>query len=73
MKIPGRLWLQFEVDRQQHGTRVRQTTIFDATGYVGLVYWYALYPLHRRVFAGMLRGIEQAMRPSERPLDAATS
>jgi hypothetical protein len=24
---------------------------------VGLAYWYALYPLHRRIFAGMLAGI----------------
>ena len=72
MKIPGRLWLQFEVDRRQHRTRVRQTTSFDAAGYVGLAYWYALYPLHRRVFAGMLAGIERAMHTTER-LDAATS
>jgi uncharacterized protein YbjT (DUF2867 family) len=62
MKIPGRLWLQFEVDRQHHSTQVRQTTIFDAAGLVGLAYWYALYPLHRRVFTGMLAAIERAMR-----------
>jgi hypothetical protein len=55
MKIPGRLWLQFEVDPQQHSTHVRQTTIFDAAGWVGLAYWYTLYPLDRRVFTGMLR------------------
>jgi hypothetical protein len=73
MKIPGRLWLQFEVDRKQHSTQVRQTTIFDAAGYVGLAYWYGLYPVHRRVFAGMLAGIERAMRTTERPLGAATS
>jgi uncharacterized protein YbjT (DUF2867 family) len=73
MKIPGRLWLQFEVDRRQHCRQVRQTTIFDAAGYVGLAYWYMLYPLHRRVFAGMLAGIERAMRATERPPNAATS
>jgi uncharacterized protein YbjT (DUF2867 family) len=61
MKIPGRLWLQFEVDRHHHSTRVRQTTIFDAAGLVGLAYWYTLYPLHRRVFSGMLAGIARAM------------
>jgi uncharacterized protein YbjT (DUF2867 family) len=61
MKIPGRLWLQFEVDPKHHRTQVRQTTIFDASGYVGLAYWYTLYPLHRRIFAGMLAGIERAM------------
>jgi hypothetical protein len=26
-------------------------------GLLGLAYWYALYPLHRFVFGGMLRGI----------------
>jgi len=60
MKIPGRLWLQFEVVARRRGARVRQTTIFDARGVVGLAYWYALYPVHRRVFAGMLWGIERA-------------
>jgi hypothetical protein len=72
MKIPGRLWLQFEVNRQHHSTQVRQTTIFDAAGYVGLAYWYALYPLHRRIFTGMLAGIERAMPPTERTSHATS-
>jgi uncharacterized protein YbjT (DUF2867 family) len=63
MKIPGRLWLQFEVNGG-HSTHVRQTTIFDPAGFVGLAYWYALYPLHRLVFAGMLAGIGRALGPS---------
>jgi uncharacterized protein YbjT (DUF2867 family) len=67
MKIPGRLWLQFELDRQQRRTHVRQTTIFHPAGWIGLVYWYALYPVHRRVFAGMLDGIRRAMRAIEPP------
>lgn len=73
MKIPGRLWLQFEVDSQQDRRQVRQTTIFDAAGYLGLAYWYTLYPLHRRVFAGMLAGMERAMRSTQGPIAAATS
>lgn len=61
MRLPGRAWLQFEVDPIGGGrTRIRQTAIFDPTGLSGLVYWYALYPLHRLVFGGMLRGIERA-------------
>jgi uncharacterized protein YbjT (DUF2867 family) len=71
MKIPGRLWLQFEVVRRHQRCQVRQTTIFDAAGSVGLVYWYAFYPLHRRVFAGMLAGIERATRTTE-AADAAS-
>jgi uncharacterized protein YbjT (DUF2867 family) len=65
MKIPGRLWLQFEVDPTEHDSVVRQTTVFDPAGYVGLAYWYLLYPIHHRVFGRMLRGIQRAMQPCE--------
>jgi uncharacterized protein YbjT (DUF2867 family) len=67
MKIPGRLWLQFEVDSIEHDSLIRQTTVFDPAGYVGLAYWYLLYPIHHRVFGGMLRGIARAMRPPGEP------
>jgi hypothetical protein len=60
MKLPGRLWLQFEVDADGHDTTLRQTTIFDPAGYVGRAYWYLLYPIHHWVFARMLRGISTA-------------
>jgi uncharacterized protein YbjT (DUF2867 family) len=64
MKIPGRLWLQFEVEPTGQQSVVRQTTVFDPAGYVGLVYWYLLYPVHRRVFSRMLRGIRRATSPA---------
>ena len=71
MKVPGRAWLEFEVravdstDNSDLGgdgsetsrSVVRQTAIFDPVGVFGLAYWYALYPLHQFVFAGMLRNI----------------
>ncbi|HEY3298455.1 MAG TPA: DUF2867 domain-containing protein, partial [Armatimonadota bacterium] len=57
MKVPGRAWLQFEVEPTQGGSSIRQTAIFDPAGVWGLLYWYALYPIHRWIFAGMLRRI----------------
>ena len=60
MKLPGRAWLQFEVEPDGAGSTLRQTAIFDPVGLLGLAYWYALYPLHQLVFAGMLRGIVAA-------------
>ncbi len=57
MKLPGRAWLEFEVTEDETGSIIRQTAIFDPRGLVGLAYWYALYPLHQLVFAGMLRQI----------------
>ncbi len=61
MTIPGRLWLQFEVDPDGNCSTVRQTTVFDPFGLLGLVYWHLLYPIHRRVFRRMLGGIEGAL------------
>lgn len=63
MRLPGRAWLQFEVEPSQCGSLVRQTAIFDALGLLGQLYWYVLYPIHRFVFAGMLAGIVRAMEP----------
>jgi hypothetical protein len=62
MKLPGRAWLQFEVDEDEIGTVIRQTAIFDPAGLLGLMYWYALFPVHSLVFAGMLRGIVRRLR-----------
>jgi len=64
MKVPGRAWLQFETTPVPGGTEIRQTASFDASGLFGLAYWYALYPLHRLVFAGMLRAIADRARRS---------
>lgn len=60
MRVPGRAWLQFEVEPERGGSTIRQTALFDAAGLGGLAYWYALYPLHSFVFAGMLDGIVRA-------------
>ena len=57
MRVPGRAWLQFEITPAAGGAEIRQTAVFDSSGLFGLAYWYALYPLHRLIFAGMLRGI----------------
>jgi uncharacterized protein YbjT (DUF2867 family) len=57
MKLPGRAWLQFDVEPSQHGSVIRQTAIFEPRGLFGTFYWYALYPVHKLIFAGMLRRI----------------
>ncbi len=62
MKLPGRAWLEFEVEGNGTSSRIRQTAIFDPVGLPGLLYWYLLYSFHRLVFAGMLRGIAAASR-----------
>lgn len=60
MKLPGRAWLEFEVEPTGNGARITQTAMFDPLGLAGLAYWYLIWPLHELVFAGMLRGVAQA-------------
>lgn len=67
MKLPGRAWLEFEVEPTTSGSRIRQTAIFDPVGLTGLSYWYAIYPLHEFVFGGMLNGIATAAREFAEP------
>jgi hypothetical protein len=62
MKLPGRLWLQFEIRSDERGgAHIRQTTVFDPAGFVGLAYWYVLCPVHHYVFTRMLHGIARAV------------
>jgi uncharacterized protein YbjT (DUF2867 family) len=60
-KLPGRGWLEFEVTALDGGTRsmIRQTATFDPRGLLGRAYWYALLPIHRLMFRGMLKQISR--------------
>lgn len=63
MKLPGRAWLQFEVEPEGEGkTTIRQTALFDPVGVGGLAYWYGLWPLHNMVFGNMILAIADAAR-----------
>lgn len=62
MRMPGRAWLQFDVEPDGEGCLICQTAQYDPVGLMGLLYWYALYPVHRFVFAGMLEGISRRAR-----------
>jgi uncharacterized protein YbjT (DUF2867 family) len=60
MKLPGRAWLEFEVRQHADGSELLQRATFDPLGLGGIIYWYGVWPLHRLVFTGMLRGIARA-------------
>jgi uncharacterized protein YbjT (DUF2867 family) len=57
MKVPGRAWLEFQVEPAAGGAIVHQTAVFEPVGLSGLAYWYALLPIHTVMFGGMLRAI----------------
>ena len=57
MRVPGRAWLEFEVVPDTGGAVVHQTAVFEPVGLSGLLYWYALLPVHTLMFGGLLRAI----------------
>jgi len=58
MKVPGLAWLQFEVLPQpSQKNLVTQTAFFEPKGLPGLVYWYALYPIHGWMFSRLIRKV----------------
>src|SRR5476649_2211975 len=63
MKVPGRAWLEFEGrPESQQQTLLLQTAFFEPKGLLGLLYWYALYPIHSLIFSGLIQKIAQQAR-----------
>lgn len=60
MKLPGRAWLEFEVNEDDTNSTIHQTAIYDPIGLLGRIYWYAVCPLHHFVFSGMIHRIAEA-------------
>jgi nucleoside-diphosphate-sugar epimerase len=61
MRVPGRAWLEFKALPQTNGqTLLTQTAFFEPKGLFGLLYWYALYPIHSLIFSGMIRKIAES-------------
>jgi len=63
MILPGMASLEFRLTPQPDGsTKVQQIARFVPQGVLGLLYWWAVSPLHEFVFSGMLRGIAASSR-----------
>lgn len=67
MKVPGRAWLQFQVEsRADGGSSLTQTAFFAPKGLAGTVYWYVLYPLHAVIFRDMIQAVARAAEQADR-------
>jgi uncharacterized protein YbjT (DUF2867 family) len=61
MKLPGTARLEFKLNPVTNATtKLTMTARFRPLGLSGILYWYAVLPLHSFVFGGMLRGIRRA-------------
>lgn len=62
MKLPGTATLNFEIEPgadDPHTATLTMTARFRPTGFLGIMYWFGVLPLHNLVFGGMLRGIKR--------------
>lgn len=57
MKLPGEAWLEFGIERSEAGSILHHVVLYEPRGLLGLVYWYASYPIHALVFRGMHKAI----------------
>jgi hypothetical protein len=57
MKVPGKAWLEWDVEPIDGGSRLVQTALFAPIGLTGHLYWNMLYPVHRFIFSDMVAAI----------------
>ncbi len=69
MKVPGEAWLQFETVKKGKETQLVQTAMYVPKGFLGIAYWYAMYPAHLFLFGQMARNIATAAEVYERDED----
>jgi len=71
MKAPGAGLLDFEIEpRGDGGSEITVTAHWHPAGVFGLLYWYALEPVHRVIFKGMARELCRRAEALEAGRDA---
>jgi len=55
MRLPGRAWLEWQIEPDGRGSRLTQRAIFAPRGLWGRAYWYGLVPFHALIFGPMVR------------------
>ena len=57
LKAPGDGWMEWRVETLDNVTKLSQTGYFAPRSLPGFIYWYVLGPLHKLVFAGLIKAI----------------
>lgn len=66
MKVPGKAWLQFEIIPKGKQSQLIQTALYAPKGFLGILYWYAMYPAHLFLFGSMARNVAKAAEMLEK-------
>ncbi|NJO89006.1 MAG: SDR family oxidoreductase, partial [Chloroflexia bacterium] len=59
MKLPGRAWLEFNVNPAMKENILSVTAYFEHRGLWGRIYWYIFVPFHAILFKNLLKAIAE--------------
>ncbi len=59
MKLPGRSWLEFNVNNGKDKNRLSVKAYFQTRTFFGKLYWFMFLPLHHFIFINLLKDIER--------------
>ena len=62
MKLPGSAVLELSVQATEPGSTVRLQAHFHPAGTWGLVYWYALWPVHMLIFRRLAEALANGVK-----------
>jgi uncharacterized protein YbjT (DUF2867 family) len=58
LRAPGSGWMEWQIKPQARSDSIlSQVAYFAPKGIAGFLYWYILFPVHRLIFAGLLKSI----------------
>lgn len=59
MKLPGKAWLEFDIEPSGGQNRLSIVAHYYAESLAGRVYWYVFVPFHHVIFSDLIRQIEK--------------
>ncbi len=59
MKLPGRAWLEFNINGENSHRRLSVIAYYDTRTLFGKIYWYACLPFHHIIFKKLIEAIEK--------------
>ena len=59
MKLPGRAWLEFAIQKEKDENRLSVKAYFQPRGIFGRIYWYVFLPFHFVIFNDLIKQIEK--------------
>ncbi len=55
MRLPGKAWLEFNIENEGQENRLRVIAYFKPEGLPGFLYWYNFLPFHYFIFKNLLK------------------